>query len=1081
MVNVREATHDCGVLVSWSLEPTKSGESPTSQKVSIKSKSGAFLSAGLEECGEDTSEHTCTVPSSVLVAAPYNLRAGDAVVARVAVAYRGGTVSVPPNREGARLMMEPARMPAPTVTSNPDDSLNISWAGVLKASKGDKLKGATKTEQSYELAWDQGAGFINTVDARLKITSETSYTTEALHPGKAYRFVVRSQNACGYGQYSPVKRFALNQRPAAMAPVLASVNLASCSLDISWTKPTAGTKVSEYKVYAEGSSGFKEVCASATPEGLSCTVPLNTLAGPAFGLKVGDRLQLSASAKNEIGWSQRSEPSASAPDMATAPQQMVQPKLISKNGDSITITWGTLNHPYHGGFDIQAFLVEWDDGVNEVKTKDVSVDQQTATIRGVVAGRQYSIRVKAKNSCGFGGYSEPLVVAAAGCPQQAKNAPDVGTKGKDVVITWDEAVVEAGHPVTRYQLLLRNKDGSFSEHKDYCDGSSAAVMEERTCYIPMARVPELTGLGKQDIIQAKVAAINRLCQGPFSPMNLAGQRIGSCPAKMQRPYTSEREVTTTEIKLNWARAEASADQRITEYEVQWQSCVTTTWERANTAKTSSLYFNHAVQNGECLRYIVRAYNKYCSGDWSDFVEITSGSVPPSMPPPVVEIVPKRSPANGEPTDDVRISWGVGDVQGAVQGYGVYFGTSSGEYLEDKELCDGQSEAVILTRECRVPMSAFWSGPFRKDQGTLISVKVRAINSKGPGELSPWNNEGATIEKVPFAMNKPDGTRQAEKNAIELSWDEMRYPLDGGSPITTYNLQFKFKQDKEWMNVVGLTSTYLDTSFYHDGHATDSVLEYRIRAANKWGWGKFSTPNLVIETAKAPEKIPSAETSIEPQTGALKVEWEVPDDNGSEIHNYNLQVKNAVGEWKETEDCRDKKSMMRSTQVNKDVIVCLVKMTTLREEFGLAYGQLVEIQVRAVNFAGRGTWSRPNVDGVTVKREPARMASPVRGMGTDSRKIAVAWDAQKTIEQRGDSVILGYILQDDAEILYQGTDTEYTFEAQTGLIYNLRIAARNIYGRGEFSEPLKIRAGAAPAVVDAISSTNIEENKIQISW
>jgi uncharacterized protein YjbK len=67
---------------------------------------------------------------------------------------------------------------------------------------------------------------------------------------------------------------------------------------------------------------------------------------------------------------------------------------------------------------------------------------------------------------------------------------------------------------------------------------------------------------------------------------------------------------------------------------------------------------------------------------------------------------------------------------------------------------------------------------------------------------------------------------------------------------------------------------------------------------------------------------------------------VPDDNGSEIHNYNLQIKNAVGEWKETEDCRDKKSMMRSTQVNKDVIVCLVKMTTLREEFGLAYGRLV---------------------------------------------------------------------------------------------------------------------------------------------
>jgi hypothetical protein len=121
-------------------------------------------------------------------------------------------------------------------------------------------------------------------------------------------------------------------------------------------------------------------------------------------------------------------------------------------------------------------MVEWDDGVNEVKTKDVDVDQQTATIRGVVAGRQYTIRVKAKNSCGFGAYSEPLLVAAAGCPAQSTTAPDVGTKGKDVVITWDEGIVEDGHPVTRYQLLLRNKDGSFSEHKDYCDGSDPRVV-----------------------------------------------------------------------------------------------------------------------------------------------------------------------------------------------------------------------------------------------------------------------------------------------------------------------------------------------------------------------------------------------------------------------------------------------------------------------------------------------------------------------------------------------------------------------------------------------------------------------------
>ena len=35
------------------------------------------MSDGLEACGEFAHEQTCTVASSVLVAAPYNLKAGD--------------------------------------------------------------------------------------------------------------------------------------------------------------------------------------------------------------------------------------------------------------------------------------------------------------------------------------------------------------------------------------------------------------------------------------------------------------------------------------------------------------------------------------------------------------------------------------------------------------------------------------------------------------------------------------------------------------------------------------------------------------------------------------------------------------------------------------------------------------------------------------------------------------------------------------------------------------------------------------------------------------------------------------------
>jgi len=37
------------------------------------------------------------------------------------------------------------------------------------------------------------------------------------------------------------------------------------------------------------------------------------------------------------------------------------------------------------------------------------------------------------------------------------------------------------------------------------------------------------------------------------------------------------------------------------------------------------------------------------------------------------------------------------------------------------------------------------------------------------------------------MNKPSGTRKTNENSIMLEWNDMRNPLDGGSPVITYDL------------------------------------------------------------------------------------------------------------------------------------------------------------------------------------------------------------------------------------------------------------------------------------------------------
>lgn len=66
-----------------------------------------------------------------------------------------------------------------------------------------------------------------------------------------------------------------------------------------------------------------------------------------------------------------------------------------------------------------------------------------------------------------------------------------------------------------------------------------------------------------------------------------------------------------------------------------------------------------------------------------------------------------------------------------------------------------------------------------------------------------------------------------------------------------------------------------------------------------------------------------ETTIEPQTGAVKIEWEVPDDNGSGITNYEVMIKALDTTWKQSDDCRSRKTIMQSTDTSRQLLVCKV--------------------------------------------------------------------------------------------------------------------------------------------------------------
>ena len=486
------------------------------------------------------------------------------------------------------------------------------------------------------------------------------------------------------------------------------------------------------------------------------------------------------------------------------------------------------------------------------------------------------------------------------------------------------------------------------EHKSLCDGSKAEVMEHRTCMLAMWEVPKFTNLLPGDLVQVKVRASNRNCHGDFSQPNTEGQHVNNCPAKMEPVRSQPSQISKDTITVGWPI-------KANQFEIRWQECTETVWSRKNSARTSNQSFIHAgLNNASCYRYIVRAYNKNCRGEWSEGAEFTTGEPPAPIEAPLVSV---EKDHDGE-SHSILITWPTPPEADQITGYKVFIGTSSGEYKEDKGLCDGMSKEVVETRECRIPMSTFWEGRYRKDQGTFIGVRVQAFNVKGAAELSPWNSNGPRVEKVPFQMNRPTATKSMTEAAIILEWEEQRSPLDGGSSVVSYGLQYKLEgTDQQWQDVVGFGEDYLETSFIHTDLPANERLHYRIRAKNRWGWGQYSTPDLVIETPKAPMPITKRTSTVIQKTGDVKIAWEAPGSNGSEIQGYKVEIRTAEGEW--VPKCS-----------TREQLKCKVRMSELRNKFKLPLGSVIEYRVRAINLAGPGPWSDMNTEGATIRTEPA---------------------------------------------------------------------------------------------------------------
>ena len=217
-----------------------------------------------------------------------------------------------------------------------------------------------------------------------------------------------------------------------------------------------------------------------------------------------------------------------------------------------------------------------------------------------------------------------------------------------------------------------------------------------------------------------------------------------------------------------------------------------------------------------------------------------------------------------------------------------------------------------------------------DNGSLYLVQVRAVNANGAGEWSePARAAPAPVPDRPAAPSLAEGDGK-----LLVSWAA---PANGGSAITFYEVRHRGDGDANWTTArLSRRQVRRGLSYEIGSLGNGSPYLVQVRAVNANGAGAWSLPAQA--TPRTVPGKPDAPLLAEGDE-QIRLSWAAPANGGSTITFYDVRHR------------RD--GSRRWTVTDLAWIVAGPLEFTID---GLTNDTVYEVQVRAVNYAGRGEWS-----------------------------------------------------------------------------------------------------------------------------
>ncbi|MDD2819528.1 MAG: fibronectin type III domain-containing protein [Candidatus Nanopelagicales bacterium] len=519
----------------------------------------------------------------------------------------------------------------------------------------------------------------------------------------------------------------------------------------------------------------------------------------------------------------------------------------------------------------------------------------------------------------------------------------------------------------------------------------------------------VTGLTNGTLYSFRVAAVNAIGTGTYTSTST------STPATIPGAPTSlSASRSSTNGTLTWTAPASDGGSAVTDYLVAYKLSTDADWT----------VFNDGVRTatGATVTGLTTGANY-------DFQVITVNLVGSSSATSTVNLT--ATPSAGQ----VALAWNApASPGGTIADYEMQYRVS------------GDSTWVTFTDAIGTATGGTVSG---LTNGTAYNFRVATIltTTVVSSYTSVVTSTPRTSPSVVTDLAAAPGNRQ-----IALTWTA---PIDGGSAITDYAIQFKASADASWTTftdpVIGTTGATVT------GLLNATSYDFRVATTNVVGTSGYSS--AVSGTPRTTPGVPTSITAT-PTSGQVSLSWTAPSSNGgSPITDYVIELKTASAfTWTTIAD---------GLNTSTSLVVT-----------GLANDTAYNFRIAAANSAGQGSYATP------VASTPFGPISAPRSLvaTAPSTSLILNWLAPLS---SGASAISDYLIQyrvsgASAWTTWShsaSTATSATITGLTGLasgtVYEARVAAVNATDTSSYASvtyPLVSPSGTGGGTTPVTSTT-----------